>query len=368
MSDVFFASSRVREFRRWWVPEESLLVKMERVFREAGLDALVSRGGRIGIKLHMGEPGNVHYLRPIYATRMVDLLRSLGGEPELIETSGLGWLAGRTSAERHREAARRNGFCEETVGAPLVMVDGEDGLAAVQRGGVAVAAGMQDLDGLVVLSHATAHIQAGFGGAIKNLGLGCVAKPAKFRVHFEGKPTIDRARCTACGECVDACPAGAISRDPVEIHPEDCVGCNLCLDLCRERAVRTQGTTTEETARRTAENAAAVVKVVGKGKIGYLTLLVDILPHCDCHPHSDVPMVPDLGVLSSKDPVAIDRAAIDLINAAPGIRGTASEDSGALKPGIDRLQKVNPQTHWRLQLEEAEKRGLGTQGYELRGG
>lgn len=356
MAHVYFASSRVREFRKWWVPEQSLLKKMERVFFSAGLDNVVE--GTVGLKVHMGEPGDVHYLRPIYASKMVDIIKGLGGDPVIVETSGLGWIPGRISATKHLEAARRNGFCEETVRAPILIVDGEDGLDGIK--GSIVAKGIGELDSMIVLSHSTGHIQAGFGGAIKNLGLGCVTKTGKYRVHFEGPPKINE-KCDLCGECVLVCPADAIKDGTIS---EKCVCCNACLDVCSKGAVDVKETTYEELSVRIAENASAVVDVVGN--IGYINLLVDIIPHCDCHPHSDIPITPDIGVLSSHDPVSIDKASVDLINRSPGILSSEAEKANALNPGSDKLSLINPQTNWRIQIESAEKLGLGKQEYVLK--
>jgi hypothetical protein len=356
MADVYFASSRVREFRNWWVPEQSMLNKMEKVFFSAELDRIAE--GTVGLKIHMGEPGDVHYLRPIYAAKIVDIIKDLGGHPVIVETSGLGWMPGRTSASKYLEAARRNGFCEETVGAPIRMVDGEEGLDSIE-GGV-VAKGLQELDSMIVLSHTTGHIQAGFGGAIKNIGLGCVTKTGKFRVHFDGPPKINE-KCDLCGECVLLCPVGAIKDGMIS---EKCVCCNICLDACPKGAVDVKENLAHVLSARIAENAAEVISAIKN--IGYVNLLVDIIPHCDCHPHSDIPIVPDIGVLSSKDPVSIDRASIDLINSSPGILRSEAENVKAIEIGRDKFDLINPQTNWRVQLETAEKLGIGEQKYTLK--
>jgi hypothetical protein len=275
----------------------------------------------------------------------------------VVETSGLGWIPGRTSASKYLEAARRNGFCEETLGAPVRMIDGEYGLEGI-KGGV-VARGLAELDSMIVLSHVTGHIQAGFGGAIKNLGLGCVTKTGKYRVHFEGPPRVNE-KCDLCGECELVCPVEAIKDG---IISERCVGCNACLDVCSRGAVEVKDASNEGLSARIAENASAVLSVVKK--VGYINLLVDILPHCDCHPHSDIPITPDIGVLSSLDPVAIDKASVDLINRSPGVLSSEAEEANALNPGSDKLCLINPQTNWRVQIETAEKLGLGTQEYVL---
>lgn len=363
MSEVYFAGSRVENFREWWLPEESLIAKLEKVFYSAHLDEVVRKGVRTGIKLHMGEPGDVHYLRPIYAAKLVDTVRKLKAKPIVVETTGLGWLPGRTSAEKHLKAARRNGFSRTTIGAPILIADGPNGLEGIRRGKVFVARGIAELDAMLVLSHTTGHIQAGYGGAIKNLGLGCVAKTSKFRVHYKGKPLIDAEKCDACGECLRYCPAEAISNFKIT---EKCLSCNVCVEVCSRGAIKVRATSSEELSRRIAENAAAVAKTLGKENLGYINLAVDVLPHCDCHPHSDIPIVPDLGVLASLDAVAIDRASVDLINAAPGILTSELEKVGALERGADKFKLLHPHVDWRTQLRAAEKLGMGKQRYVLR--
>jgi len=355
-SKVFYSSARVREYRTWWLPQASMLRKMEKVFYESGLNRLCK--GKVAIKMHMGEPGDTHYIRPIYATTLVDLVRREGGEPVLVETSGMGWLANRTSANRYLEAARRNGFARETVGADIRMLDGVLGLDTIP--GSIVAKGLRDFDSLLVLSHVTGHLQAGFGGAIKNLGLGCVAKQGKYRVHHTGRPRIDRAVCTRCDACVQICPVHAIEGYAVD---ESCISCSLCLDVCEPKALRARYREPVELTRMVAENAAEVLRHVEKA--GFINLAIDVLPHCDCHPFSDLPMVPDIGVLASLDAVAIDRASVDLVNSSPGNLRTSADDASALALGSDKFNAVNPSTSWKAQLERAEELGMGVQRYEL---
>lgn len=346
----------MKDFRRWWVPKESLLKKMEGLFFSAGLDKIVKKGGSVGIKMHFGEPGDVHYIRPAYVSKLVDIIKGLEANPVIVETAGLGWRPGRTSAEKHLAAAKKNGFSEETIGAPILIADGNDGLDGT-GGDIPVAKGIAELDSLIFLSHVTGHIQAGFGGAIKNIGVGCVTKPGKFRIHFNEPPEIVEESCDSCGKCVEECPVEGAVKPPV-INETVCLPCNVCLDVCDRRAVKVGFNDKEILARRIAENAKAVVDVLGD-TAGYISLLVDIIPHCDCHPHSDIPVVPDLGVLASKDPVAIDMASIDMINEAPGVEGSAFEG------GADKLSSINPGTHWSIQLDTAEELGVGKKDYKL---
>jgi uncharacterized Fe-S center protein len=353
---VFFASARVADYQKWWLPQASMLRKMERVFYACGLDKICA--GEVALKIHMGEPGDTHYIRPAYANVLSDLIKKSGGRPTIIETSGLGSLANRTSEEKHLDAARKNGFTEETVGASIKMIDGKKGLDVIP--GSFVAKGLKNYDSMIVLSHVTGHIQAGFGGSIKNIALGCVAKSGKYRVHHPDPPVINREKCTECGECVEICPSEAVKDYEVT---SNCTCCSLCLDVCEEDAIGSAFRDPKDLTKIISDNAGEVLKHIES--VGFINLAIDVLPHCDCHPFSDIPIVPDIGVFASFDPLAIDRAGIDKINASPGIPTSGSDDSGSLKTGSDKFTSVNPCTSWRAQLDRAEKLGIGTQKYEI---
>ncbi len=361
MSEVFFASARVPRFREWWVPEQSLVFRMEKLFFKAGFDKIV-RGKKVGIKPHMGEPGDAHYMRPVFVSKLVDVVKECGGKPVILETSGLGWLPGRTSAEKYLEAAKKNGFSDETMGAPIVIADGDFGLDALEIEGIPIAEKLSQMDSLIVLSHFTCHIQAGVGGAIKNLGVGCVNKAGKFMVHYHGYPEIIRSRCDQCGDCVKICPADAIK--DFKIDQVKCARCNVCLDVCKKDGVKAEFKNTTELAEQIALNASAVGKKF-KDRLGCINLLTDVIPHCDCHPHSDIPFVPDIGVLASKDPVAIDICSVDLVNKSPGVPTSAADDANALTPGLDKFKLINPRTNWRIQIEKAGELGLGSPEYSI---
>ncbi len=361
MSEVIYSTARVPRFKEWWVPEQSMLFRMEKAFYKAGFDKIVE-GKKVGLKPHLGEPGDVHYIRPVFLGRLVEIVKECGGEPVILETSGLGWLPGRTSAEKYLEAARKNGFTEETMGAPIIMADGDYGIDSEDVDGIPVAKKVKELDSMIVLSHLTCHIQAGLGGAIKNLGVGCVSKAGKFMVHYHGYPEIIESLCNQCGVCVNHCPAGAI--EDYVIDQGKCVRCNVCLDVCEKDAVKAKFKSRHELAIQIAINAAAVGKIF-KGRLGCINLLSDIIPHCDCHPHSDIPFVPDLGLLASNDPVAIDKCSVDMVNRSSGVPTSAADDASALEPGLDKFGLINPKTNWRIQIETAEEHGLGSQKYEL---
>lgn len=363
MTNVYFARARVEDYHKWWLPKDSLVSRMERAFYKAGFQELISKGQNVGIKVHVGEPGNVHYLRPIYVSKIVEIVKALGGNPTVIETTGLGAMPGRTYSSKHLEAARKNGFTPEVMGAPIEIIDGERGLDTIIHEGVSLARGLERFDSLLVLSHVTAHIQAGFGGALENLALGLVSKPGKFYIHHTALPLIDPTRCKGHLKCVEICPVGAAKGNPPSIDKNVCVGCNECLDLCPSRAIKVPWTDGHELNRRIARNAKGVVSF--RKKIGYINFFMDIIPHCDCHPHSDIPFVPDLGILLSRDPVAIDRASIDRVNESPCIPGSAADIPGSENKNEDKFRLINPETDWKIQLDHAETLGLGSQEYDL---
>ncbi|MFQ5887902.1 MAG: 4Fe-4S binding protein, partial [Candidatus Hydrothermarchaeales archaeon] len=176
-------------------------------------------------------------------------------------------------------------------------------------------------------------------------------------------PKIVKSRCDQCGECVEYCPTDAI--EDFKIDQVKCARCNVCLDICERGAVKAESKNPKELAKQIALNASAVGKIF-KDRLGCINLLTDIIPHCDCHPHSDIPFVPDMGILASKDPVAVDKGSIDLVNESPGIPLSAADDVDALKPGLDKFGLINPQTNWKTQIEMSEYLGLGSQKYSLK--
>jgi uncharacterized Fe-S center protein len=355
-SKVYFASARVPEYQRWWLPKASMTKKMERVFYACNLQDVCT--GEVALKLHMGEPGDTHYIRPIFAATLVDLIKKEGGTPTVIETSGMGWLANRTSEEKHLEAARRNGFSKETIGADIKMIDGELGLDAIPDS--VVAAGLSYFDTMLVLSHVTGHIQAGFGGAIKNIGLGCVTKSGKYKVHYVDRPQIDKEKCTKCDACIEICPSEAVENYEVT---DSCTSCSLCLDVCKPGAINADFRNPIDLTKTISDNAAEVLRHVDS--IGFINLAIDVLPHCDCHPFSDLPMVPDIGVLASHDPLAVDRASIDKVNESKGVHGSSADDASVLDSGTDKFTAVNTHTSWKEQLARAKELGIGSQKYEI---
>lgn len=379
---VYFSPSRAKS------EDESLVHKIKRIFKEANLDSVVDKGDIVAIKIHIGERYGHTYVRPKHVRAVVELVRELGGHPFVTDTTGLDLTSSRGDALKCIEVAALNGFTRETINAPLIIADGLKGL-----GGVKVEINglvlkeiylppiLAEADVLISLAHVKGHPRTGLGGALKNIAVGCVNKTTKALIHLKSPPYVKEDRCNGCGLCVKFCPTDAITiqNSKAQIDLKKCLlGCG-CWSICPENAIssfRERHRSQVEFGLAVADAAYGVVKHFTSSKVGFINLAYDITPHCDCFTYSDIPMVPDIGVLASKDPVAIDKASIDLIREAPGIPGSAAEDLKVMEAGIDKLAQINlwePLNFARkdgepvpyLVLEASSKLGLGSLQYEL---
>ena len=356
------------------------MVKLDRVLKESELSGIVGPGDKVFVKCHMGAPLTTRYLRPIYVRRIVDRVKSLGGKPTVIETTGLGLLDPRGTAAKYMKVGASHGFTEEVLGAPIVIADGELGLDSmdVRVGGargwdVPVAGMLSEADALISAAHFKGHISVGFGGAMKNVGVGLVSKKGKFMFHYKEMPKVNEGGCNGCGHCLEVCPVkGAVKMrgDKAAIDAELCVGCLACVARCEPRAIvvkRREDPT--ELQLRLADMVAAVMSVVGKENALFVNFLLEVDWQCDCEHFqegwSDVPIVPDLGIVASKDPVAADAASMDLINRAPGMSGSRAEEVGALGAGTDKFAAIYPKIGWRVALRACEELGVGSTAYEV---
>jgi len=349
--------------------------KVSDLFERIEPAEVFGRKDLVAIKLHFGEQGGTGYIRPQYVRRVVDRLKELQAKPFLTDTNTL-YVGSRTEACSHLVTAFENGFTREITGAPAIISDGLRGnnAVAVPASGrhvqtAHIAADIHNADGLVVLSHFKGHELTGFGGALKNVGMGCAAREGKLEQHSNISPRVDKKKCIGCGDCIVWCRGEAITlqgegkEKKSNIDPERCVGCAECILSCPQGAIQIQWNQSIPVfMEKMAEYTAAVLKNKAH-KALYMTFVTDVSPECDCTPYSDRSIVPDLGILASTDPVAIDQAAADLVNGAQGNPVSALEKATA--PGEDKFRALYPHVDWTHQLEYAEKIGLGTRQYNL---
>ncbi len=370
-SQVFFTDFHTQAFG------DSLPTKLQKLLRRAGIGQIDMDGKFVAVKMHFGELGNISYLRPNYARAVVDVVKELGGKPFLTDCNTL-YPGSRKNALEHLECAWQNGFTPLTVGCPLLIGDGlkgTDDVAVPVRGGeyvkeAKIGRAVMDADVFISLSHFKGHEAAGFGGAIKNIGMGCGSRAGKCEQHNNGKPQIAPALCRGCKRCQRECANGGLVFDEgvkkMTVDQEHCVGCGRCLGACNFDAISfTDGNAVEIFNRRMAEYALAVVD--GRPQF-HISLVVDVSPNCDCHGENDVPILPNLGMFASFDPLALDQACVDACLAAEPLPGSQLARNMAA-PGFhdhhDHFVNSTPESEWRSCLEHAEKIGLGSRKYEL---
>ncbi len=364
-SKVFFTGRRATKGR------EKLPRRLEKLFDKAGFGEFICERDLVAVKLHFGERGLTTYLHPVFVRVIVDKLRALGARPFLTDTNTL-YIEARHNAVDHMETALLHGFTYATVGAPIHISDGLRGHSScdVEITGkhfntVKIASGIREADSMVVLSHFKGHNLTGIGGAIKNLSMGCSSRAGKHMMHAGIRPEVEEEKCIGCGLCITHCPADCITlQDKIAvIDKETCIGCGECVVACPEEAIRIDWSKdTEAVQEKMAEFALGAVKDK-KGRSCYINFVLDVTPHCDCHSWSDSVIVPDVGILSSDDPVAIDQASVDLINKQVGLVDSKLKSNYA--EGEDKFLGVYPHRDYNVQLRHGEAIGLGSREYEL---
>ncbi len=368
-SEVYFTKFGASHFN------DSILKRLETLFDRAGAGSIIKQNENVAVKAHFGEPGNVSFVSPVYYRAVIDRIKLCGGNPFVADTNTL-YVGERNNAIKHLNAAHRQGFGYSTLGAPIVIADGLLGADFVEvpvEGKhfkkVKIGSAFYWADSMVVMTHVKGHMMAAVGGAIKNLSMGCGCRAGKQEMHSGNKPSVKEKECTACGECVDWCNFKAISLDSgkAAIDGEKCSGCGECISVCRFDAIASNwDTDLIDMHEKMAEYAAGAVSNK-KGKVFYLNFLINITPECDCIPSSAGYLVPDIGILGSFDPVAIDKASEDLINQTPAIdynlKPMADYDRSFEK--TDKFRMAHPEVKKNAQLEHAVKMGMGRAEYEL---
>jgi hypothetical protein len=351
--------------------KENLVAKLGRLVETAGLDEAVKKRDLVAVKIHFGELGNTAFIRPVFIQKIIEQIKGLEGVPFLTDANTL-YAGTRGNAPSHLNTAIQNGFAYSVVGAPLIIADGlrgksETAVTVNQKRykRVYIASEIVQADSLVSVAHFKCHELSGFGGTIKNLGMGCASRKGKLAQHSTVAPKIKRKKCIGCGDCVDHCSQNAISLvdEKAVLDPKKCIGCGECILICPQRAVEVEW---DQAIPVFLENMIEYTVGVLKDKsekILFVNFITNVSPACDCHPMNDAPIVRDIGIVASKDPVAIDQASVDLVNGEKGIPESCLNTN--MEKGEDKFRGIYPEIDWTIQLDYAEKLGLGSRSYEL---
>lgn len=350
--------------------QENLQQKLRRLIKTAGMDKIDFERKYAAIKIHFGEPGNLAYLRPNYAKTVADMVKELGGKPFLTDCNTL-YVGGRKNALDHLESAYLNGFSPFSTGCHVIIADGlkgtDEALVPVEDGEYVreakIGRAVMDADVFISLNHFKGHELTGFGGAIKNIGMGCGSRAGKMEMHSSGKPRISQKKCIGCGACKRNCAHSAITliERKASIDHSKCVGCGRCIGVCPVDAVKAASDESNDILnRKIAEYTAAVLR--GRPHF-HISLVIDVSPYCDCHSENDIPIVPDVGMFASFDPVALDVACADAVNRQTAIEGSVLAKN--VHEHNDHFSDVHPETDWRSAIEHSAKLNLGSSDYEL---
>jgi uncharacterized protein len=386
MSKVYFMNDRSTSI------QTSLVAKMLTLFDTAGFRDLIKPGQVTAIKLHMGEFNNTAYLRPVYVSALVEKIKSLGGIPMVVDTTTLPYwpFTSRSTALDYLNTVARNGFTQASLGCPIIIADGyigtDDVLIDLPEGFILkeqyIGTGIALADSMIALTHFKGHPMGTYGGAIKNIGVGCASKRGKFNLHMGGHPKYGlnnrhwmpercmRQDCPQYDMCVHLCPAGAIehTEETVLFHREKCMGCLACVGVVTMcGAAFLPEDFFDATAAAITDSALAAVKAVGQGKVGYINMALDISPWCDCVNFSDRPIVPNLGLFASWDPVAIDSACLQKAKESAGMPDSIAMAKGVMDPGMPKFTACGSflGVSEEIQPNVGQKIGLGVRSFEL---
>ena len=365
-SRVYFTNLRTS-------PERNILQKLDNLVRKAGMEEIDFTGQYAAIKIHLGEPGNLAYLRPNFSRVVADIVRELGGKPFLTDCNTL-YAGRRKDALEHLDSAYENGYNPFCTGCQVIIADGlkgsDESLVPVQGGEFVkearIGRAIMDADIIISMTHFKGHEQSGFGGTVKNIGMGCGSRSGKMEMHSTGKLKVKQSKCRSCRKCFSACAHQAISfggSGKAVIEMEKCVGCGRCLALCPFDAISPLNYESNEImCKKMAEYTKAVLN--GRPQF-HISFVIDVSPFCDCHVENDLPVVADVGIFASKDPIALDQACADAVMKAPVISGSILDEKIKGCEKEDHFHTIHPDTHWQTTLEHCEKLGIGTRNYEL---
>ena len=356
---------------------EGLPTKLKRLIKAAGIGDIDMDGKFVAIKMHFGELGNLSFLRPNYARAVVDVVKEFGGVPFLTDCNTL-YPGSRKNAIEHLYCAWENGFTPMTVGCPIIIGDGLKGTDDIEvpvEGGeyidkAKIGRAVMDADIFISLSHFKGHETTGFGGAIKNIGMGCGSRAGKKAQHMNGQPEIDHELCRGCRACLRECANDGLSFDEstrkMSINTQNCVGCGRCIGACNFDAIAFANyAATKDLNCRMAEYTKAVIQ---NRPNFHVSLIVDVSPNCDCHAENDAPILPNIGMFASFDPLALDQACVDAcLKATPLPNSQLAEamEKEDFCDHHDHFENTTPNSEYKTCLAHAEKIGLGTRDYEI---
>lgn len=356
---------------------EGLPTKLKRLIKAAGIGDIDMDGKFVAVKMHFGELGNLSFLRPNYARAVVDVVKEFGGVPFLTDCNTL-YPGSRKNAIEHLYCAWENGFTPMTVGCPIIIGDGLKGTDDIEvpvEGGeyidkAKIGRAVMDADIFISLSHFKGHETTGFGGAIKNIGMGCGSRAGKKAQHMNGQPEIDHELCRGCRACLRECANDGLSFDEstrkMSINTQNCVGCGRCIGACNFDAIAFANyAATKDLNCRMAEYTKAVIQ---NRPNFHVSLIVDVSPNCDCHAENDAPILPNIGMFASFDPLALDQACVDAcLKATPLPNSQLAEamEKEDFCDHHDHFENTTPNSEYTTCLAHAEKIGLGTRDYEI---
>ena len=350
--------------------DENLTQKLARLITTAGIGDIDFEKKYAAIKIHFGEPGNLAFLRPNYAAAVVKVIQDLGGKAFLTDCNTL-YVGGRKNALDHLDAAYANGFSPFSTNCHILIGDGLKGtdevLVPVEGGEYVkeakIGRAIMDADVFISLTHFKGHEATGFGGALKNIGMGCGSRGGKMEMHSAGKPYVYTENCIGCGRCIKICAhdAPVVTDRKAFIYEEKCVGCGRCIGVCPTDAVIAASDESNDILNcKIAEYTKAVLQ--GRPHF-HISIVVDVSPNCDCHGENDISIVPNVGMFASFDPVALDQACADAVNRQPVMAGSQLDKMP--KVHGDHFKDSAPATDWRVGINHGVKIGLGTDQYEL---
>ena len=344
--------------------------KIKRLLKVTEVAKFIDSKDLVAIKLHFGEEGCTGFIRPIYIKPIVSFLKNCGAKVFLTDTNTL-YVGKRIESVSHLLLAYEHGFDPSVLGAPIIIADGlkSHNEVVVKYDGnqykeFYIARDILDADYMVNVSHFKGHELAGFGGAIKNIAMGCATRKGKMKQHFGLAPKVHKDKCIGCKRCIQVCEPKALYIDEdgkIGIYDKKCVGCGACFLECKQNALEINWDVDVKLfVERMVEYACATLSQFEKPVL-HINFVINVTPYCDCKSYNDPPICPDIGVLASYDPVAIDQASLDLVNQAVCLSSLPQ----SVKPGDDKFKAIHKDTRGDYVLEYAENMGLGKRSYEL---